>query len=407
MDMAYKVVKGMGYVIVERNTKASLRDGKIAMNGNNKNRSYLRKLRIEGYKSFGSGNDAPEIELRDINILIGANGSGKSNFISFFTMLSNMMTGGLQNYIAVNGTSEVMLHFGSRTTPMIQASLEFRNEGNTDVYLFGLARSVRDTLVITSEEIKWNGHIIPLSSGRSESFFSSGEVIEEYQRVIRHILRSCRAYQFHDTSPKSNIRKNARIDNNRFLYSDAGNLAAYLYMLKNKSEDTRKYYGRIIGRIRNVVPGIDDFILEPQALNEDYIRLNWTEKNRGDYVFGPDQISDGSLRFMALATLFLQPPEMLPNLIIIDEPEIGLHPQAIDALAMMIRIASENCQVIVATQSARLLDSFEPEDIIVAEKDEERNVSRFHRLEREKLEEWLKDYSLSQLWEKNVIGGQP
>lgn len=371
------------------------------------NKSYLRRVRIEGYKSFGSGDDATEIELKDVNILIGANGSGKSNFISFFTLLSNMMTGGLQNYVGINGTSEDLLHFGSRVTPMIEASLEFRNKGNTDIYSFSLVKSVQDTLIIAGEEVKWNNRNIPLSSGSKESFFSSDEVKEDYEKAIKRILGRCRAYQFHDTSSKSNIRNNPRIDNNRYLYSDAGNLAAYLYMLKTCSDKTRQYYDRILRRIRDVIPEFDDFLLEPQVLNKNYIRLNWTQKGRTDYVFGPEQISDGSLRLMALATLFLQPPEMLPNVIIIDEPELGLHPQAIDALAMMIKTAAENCQVIMATQSARLLDLFAPEDILVVDKDKEKQVSRICRLEEEKLDKWLEDYSLSQLWEKNVIGGQP
>ena len=178
-------------------------------------------------------------------------------------------------------------------------------------------------------------------------------------------------------------------------------------MLKSKSENTKKYYDRIVGRIRDMIPEFDDFLLKPQELNANYIKLNWVQKNNRNYVFGPEQISDGSLRFMALATLFLQPPDMLPNVIIIDEPELGLHPQAVDALAMMIKVASENCQVIVATQSARLLDSFTPEDIIVVDWDKGKRSSRLRRLEQDRLEEWLTDYSLSQLWEKNVIGGQP
>lgn len=371
------------------------------------NKSYLRRVRIGGFKSFGSGDDAVEIDLKDVNILIGANGSGKSNFISFFTMLSNMMTGSLQNYVGINGTSENLLHYGSRVTPKIEATLEFRDVENTDTYSFSLMKSVQDTLVIDGEEVKGTHGETLVSAGNKESFFASDEVRKDYEKAIRHILERCRAYQFHDTSPRSSIRNNPRIDNNRYLYSDAGNLAAYLYMLKTRSDRTKQYYDRILRRIRDVIPEFDGFLLEPQVLNENYIRLNWTQKNHTDYVFGPDQISDGSLRIMALATLFLQPPEMLPNVIIIDEPELGLHPQAIDALAMMIKTASENCQVIVATQSARLLDSFAPEDILVVDRDKEKKVSRICRLEEEKLDKWLEDYSLSQLWEKNVIGGQP
>lgn len=118
-----------------------------------------------------------------------------------------------------------------------------------------------------------------------------------------------------------------------------------------------------------------------------------------EYSFNANQLSDGSIRFIALATLFLQPPEFLPNIVLIDEPELGLHPQAVDLLASMIKIASKHCQIIAATQSARLLDSFDVDDIIVADNDND-NCTILRRLNREDFVHWLEDYSLSQLWEK-------
>ena len=188
--------------------------------------------------------------------------------------------------------------------------------------------------------------------------------------------------------------------------SDAGNIAAVLYLIKNK-KDYQPYYKRIVQYVRRILPQFDDFILEPMALNQSYIRMNWKRVGEPDYVFGPEQLSDGSIRFIALATLFLQPPELLPNVIIIDEPELGLHPQAIDALASMIRLASRYSQIILATQSPRIVDNFEPENIIVAENDKVSGSSLFSRLDNEKLKDWLEEYSLSQLWEKNLLGGLP
>ena len=370
-------------------------------------RSYLRNVKIDGYKSFGCGDDSLNVYLNDINIIIGANGTGKSSFISFFSLLNNMMTGALQQYVAMNGTAEELLHFGARHTPVINAELTFCNDSNTDKYIFSLAKSIQDTLVITGEEIEWNARKIPLSGAGKESYLSSLTKNKDYEKVIKHILRNCQTYQFHDTSVTSRIRGTARIDNNKMLYSNGGNIAAYLYMLQKKDNHTFKYYERIQEKIRNMVSGFDRFALAPQTLNEQYIRLNWYEEGVLDYVLGPEQLSDGSLRFIALATLLLQPPELLPNVIILDEPELGLHPQAIDALAVMIKSASEHSQIIIGTQSARLIDSFSTEDILVAEKDEVSHCSRIHRLKEDDLTGWLKDYSLSQLWEKNVIGGQP
>ena len=370
-------------------------------------KSKLHRIRVSGYKSIGNDNDAVDLPLSKINIIIGPNGAGKSNIVSFFKMLNNMMTGAFQAYVGKNGSAENLLHFGSKHTPLINASLEFRNENNTDVYEITLGKAVQDSLIFMSESVIWNDRRLELASGQKESYLLSDDIKDVSEKIVRVILSNCRAFQFHDTSSTAHIRGTTRIDNNRFLMSDGGNVAAYLYMLKNKTEKYRKYYERIVEKIRFVIPQFSDFILEPQMLNDEYIKLQWKSTDDFEYPFGPEQFSDGSIRFIALATLFLQPPDLLPNLIIIDEPELGLHPQAVDILASMIKTASIHSQIIVATQSARLIDSFNTSDIIVAEYSKTRKCSTFKHLDENELKNWLKDYSISELWEKNVLGGQP
>jgi len=371
------------------------------------NKSKLNRIKVSGYKSIGSGKSSIDLNLSNINIIIGPNGAGKSNIVSFFKMLSNIMTGAFQMYVGKNGSAENLLYFGSKNTPVINASLEFQNEENTDIYEIALGKAVQDSLIFLSESIIWNGKRFELASGQKETFLLSDEVKHSSEKIVRGILSNCRTFQFHDTSATAYIRGATRIDNNRFLMSDGGNIAAYLYMLKNKSQEYKKYYERIVEKIHFVMPQFSDFILEPQALNEDYIKLQWKSTDGVEYPFGPEQFSDGSIRFIALATLFLQPPELLPSVIIIDEPELGLHPLAIDILASMIKTAALHSQIIVATQSARLIDSFEPSNIIVAEYDKSNKCSSFKHLNEEELKDWLEDYSVSELWEKNVLGGQP
>lgn len=371
------------------------------------NKSKLHRIKVSGYKSIGSGKSSIDLNLSNINIIIGPNGAGKSNIVSFFKMLSNIMTGEFQMYVGKNGSAENLLYFGSKNTPVINASLEFQNEENTDIYEIALGKAVQDSLIFLSESIIWNGKRFELASGQKETFLLSDEVKHSSEKIVRGILSNCRTFQFHDTSATAYIRGATRIDNNRFLMSDGGNIAAYLYMLKNKSQEYKKYYERIVEKIHFVMPQFSDFILEPQALNEDYIKLQWKSTDGVEYPFGPEQFSDGSIRFIALATLFLQPPELLPSVIIIDEPELGLHPLAIDILASMIKTAALHSQIIVATQSARLIDSFEPSNIIVAEYDKSNKCSSFKHLDEEELKDWLEDYSVSELWEKNVLGGQP
>ena len=369
------------------------------------NLSVLKKITLSGFKSIAANDLSQTIIFDDINLIIGPNGSGKSNLISFFKMLNHMMTGALQTYIGKNGTSENLLFFGSKKTPILSASLEFKNDNNTDIYDFSLVKTIQDTLIFSEEKITWNGKKIPLSGGQRESFLLSDELAPA-PRIVKSLLMKCRVFQFHDTSETSHIRNSCDINNNHYLFHDGGNVAAILYLLKNKKEYL-PYYKRIISFVRMVVPQFDDFVLEPQNLNENYIRLRWKQKGETEYVFGAEQFSDGSLRFIALATLFLQHPDLLPRVIVIDEPELGLHPQAIDILTTMMRMASENAQIIVAAQSARLLDSFSPEKIIVAEHDRQNNCSVYKRLSKEALAGWLEEYSLSELWEKNVFGGQP
>ena len=220
-------------------------------------------------------------------------------------------------------------------------------------------------------------------------------------QIISLFLNRCRVFHFHDTSETAKLRLSGYIEENQHLNADGGNLAAMLYLYKQTKP---LVYDRIKSTVRKIMPMFDDFVLEPQRLNPRNILLNWKQIG-SDYLFGPHQLSDGSLRAMALITLFLQPEEDLPDVIILDEPELGLHPHAIEIITGLIRAASLKTQVILTTQSTTFLDHFEPEEIIVV--DFEAGHSVFRRLEPEELKDWLEDYSVSELWEKNVLGGGP
>jgi predicted ATPase len=219
---------------------------------------------------------------------------------------------------------------------------------------------------------------------------------------LQRLLDQCRVYHFHDTSSSARARGYCYVGNDRWLMPDAGNLAAMLYRFR--SDRSSPAYRRILGTIRQIAPFIADFVLEPTGQQNQDLILNWQDKNAGE-VFGPHQLSDGTLRFIALATLLLQPQALLPDVIVIDEPELGLHPAALNLVGGMLRSASHHAQVIVATQSAALVDGFAPEDVIVVNRRE--RASTFERLREEQLKEWLEDYTLGQLWEKNVVGGGP
>ncbi len=365
----------------------------------------LTKIRLSGWKSIRE----VELPLGPLNVLIGANGSGKSNFISYFKFLNEMSEGRLQEYIARVGGAESLLHYGAKQTPFIEAELQFTTPSGESAYYQRLAHAVTDTLIFTDERLRFferpgSPSEEYLGAGHRETILRGGGVFDkESVRILSRLINSCRVYHFHDTSAEAPIRSSGYIEDNTYLHADGRNLAAILYRYR-QTATLRPVYDRIVSTISQVNPRFGDFVLEPRALNPSQIMLNWREKSR-DYLFGPHQLSDGTLRVMALTTLLLQPENELPSVMVIDEPELGLHPYAIGVLAALLRKVSHYSQVIVSTQSAELLNYFEPDEVIVANRKGEE--SEFRRLTATELDAWLEEYTLSELWEKNVLGGGP
>jgi predicted ATPase len=345
-----------------------------------------------------------QVALSPINLLIGANGSGKSNFIEVFSFLHAVREAGLQNYVRRAGGADELLHFGSKETREIEISISFK-EGPTQ-YQLTLRPTNDDSLYPANEHVIYN-----IDTRRYEESLTpqrdsleagiSNRRVGGAANLVRTELGNWRVYHVHDTSTSSPMRKTAKINDNEFLRSDGSNIAAFLYLLKQRYPDA---YGLIRASIQRVAPFFDDFRLKPDPLNEETIRLAWKHRNSDKY-FGASALSDGSLRFIVIATLFLQPVKLRPSVIVVDEPELGLHPAAITLLASLMKQASPRTQIIVSTQSALLLDHFRPENVLVAERIQE--ATYFNRLEEASLHEWLGEYSLGQLWEKNELGGRP
>jgi predicted ATPase len=378
----------------------------------------LKAVSIKGYKSI-DGIAGASLEFGDVTVLLGANGVGKSNLVSFFSMLNYMMTGSLQNFIAERGFADAFLYFGSKVTREVSAQIEFVDDQATDKYTFRLNYAAGDILIFTEETLTYHlntsqrPYTLQLNPAVRESDLleyvrrpSVGQNEKQTASVILKLLQTCKVFHFHDTSMTARVRGQGYVEDNRYLNSDGGNLAAFLFRLK-ENPDTSPYYAKIVRYIQKAMPQFGDFDLAPSERNRNYITLNWQDKNAPLYLFGPHQLSDGSLRFMCLATLLLQPPTSLPKVIILDEPELGLHPSAIGYLAGMVKAASQHAQIIIATQSPRLVDEFGLGNIVIVERDRQTNASVFKRKNPDELMEWLEQYSLSELWEKNVIGGQP
>lgn len=363
----------------------------------------LDYITVQGFKSIASIEKLP---LKPINVLIGPNGSGKSNFIGVFAFLHAIREGRLRDYVIEAGGAEKVLHFGSKTTKQLYIHLSFLEGMNQ--YGITLSPTQDDGLYPSSETAYFWGEgykhpfeapLISREQGREAGI--SDSQLAKIPGWVRARLGGWRLYHVHDTSQSSPMRKTAKVDDNRYLRPDGSNLAAFLYYLQERQPTA---YSLIRRTVQRVTPFFDDFRLQPSKLKPDDIKLEWKHKNSDQY-FEPSSLSDGTLRFIALATLFLQPKEYLPSVVLVDEPELGLHPYAVEMLASLIRQASESTQVIASTQSSLLLDHFDPEDVLVANR--MNGGTQITRLEPSKLKDWLEDYSLGQLWEKNEFAGRP
>jgi predicted ATPase len=359
----------------------------------------LDRIELEGYKSI----QALELDLSALNILIGPNGAGKSNFISLFRLLNEMVEGRFQLAVARGGGAEAFLHFGRRVTPDITVHLKFGQNAYRCVW----EATVSDTLIFNDERVFFwgQGYSKPwwdaLGSGHEESRLpkAARDARGKVAGYVLNNLRTWRLYHFHDTSDAAGVKRIGDINDNLYLRTDASNLAAFLYRLQTGEE---RHYRRIVEIVRQVAPFFDDFSLRPSAENATKIQLEWQEKG-SDRPFLAHYLSDGTLRFICLATVLLQPNP--PSTILVDEPELGLHPYALSVLAGLMKSAARRTQLIASTQSVALIDHFSAEDLLIVDRLERATTIR--RVDAARLTEWLDEYSLSELWEKNVLGGRP
>lgn len=360
----------------------------------------LKSLCVKGWRSI---KDLGEFNPGNINVLIGTNGAGKSNFIVFFDLLSWMLSGKLQERITQLGGSNDILFDGPEVTKKLEGELAVETSAGLNEYKFALQFARPDRLYFAEEAYRFSrkdrdtkSRWTYLGGGHVEAKLA--EETNKTASVVRNLLKKFIVYQFHNTSDTSGMRLRWNMDDGRWLKANAQNLGSFLYRIQQHETE---YFTRTVKYVRNVLPFFDDFELYPEDYN---IMLRWKEKGT-QKVFNAGQASDGMLRTLALIAMLAQNPKDLPAVLFLDEPELGLHPAAIDVVAGLIKAASNHCQIFIATQSVNMVNNFAPDDLVVIERN--RRDSQYHRYTSEQLSAYMDEFSTGDLWEHNIIGGKP
>jgi predicted ATPase len=355
----------------------------------------IRSIRIRNFKSI---KDSGQVLLSSINVLIGANGVGKSNFISFFKFLNKIYNKELQLYIAQNGRADNFLFFGRKFSHSLEGTVTFDNSFQNE-YSFSLIPDQAGNFIFAEE---WSnttkGNLLINNGGSKESELKNHTWLRSTYLIEQ--LSTLKIFHFHDTSFNAKVKQPSVTQDYAYLHEDGSNLAAFLYRLQ---ENNPSNFELIESIIRSIAPFFGSFYLKPDEINSQQIYLRWQEKGF-EQLFTAHNLSDGTLRMICLTTLLLQPNP--PQTIIIDEPELGLHPFAITKLAGLLQNVPETTQIIISTQSVNLVNEFTADDILVVERQND-NETILKRQSEEELSNWLKDYTLGELWEKNVLGGRP
>jgi predicted ATPase len=355
----------------------------------------LSRLTVRGFKSI---REIDDLDLHDINIVVGQNGAGKSNFTQIFRFLAKISRHELSDYVVKSGGLSKLMYFGPKVTKNINITLCSKYHE----YSMKLETTSDGALILTDES-----HIskddIGVKSVHRHNHHDIGEItppeMGNFPTILGGSVENWRIYHFHDTSENAPLRSSGPLTEPEQLAADGGNLAAFLYFLQERHPEN---FAAVLDTVRQIASFLSGFVLRPEALNPNLIRLRWRHVGH-DELFDVSDLSDGTLRFIALTALLLQPDP--PSTIVLDEPELGLHPAAIAQLAALMHQVAPEVQIIAATQSPTFANHFGWEDFIVADRHDD--ASRFRRLREDEVRAWMDDYAMGEIWEKNLIGGRP
>ncbi len=360
----------------------------------------ITQLQIESFKSFKK----LELEMRPLNVLIGPNAGGKTNFLDFFRFLREAFTDKLSEAVARRGGIRNLLYGEDKE------NLKFHITCHISDLTVCLQAEIAGPLTVEPRVIQEKIYIpehppkvlLEKKEGKSPRFslFQFPPPDNRSVAIYRLIGETTHYAQF-NTEPISAIRSPQTARGRTALAENGSNLTSVLQYLANKLE-YRPTWVRIKEILSIAYPNFED-IYFPAEGGDGNLVLRWKERTFEKRDFSANFLSDGTLHFLCLLAILLNPAP--PPLICIDEPELGLHPALIRIIAELLKDAATRTQLVVATHSPELVSHLEPEDILIVENI--KGATEMRRLSSDELKTWLKEYTLAELWLARDLGGNP
>lgn len=380
----------------------------------------IKHIKASNILSFGP--DGLDLELRPLNVLIGANGSGKSNFLELIDLMRSTPNE-VQKVIRYGGGIQEWLWKGEGRFDVAILSFEIQpNYKNINLQHDFLFEEIKSQFKIFDEKIlnknsandqintiyfdylhgdskiRSNGQLKKIKSVKEDaSILAQIRDPENYPElaILSSFYENIRLYREWSFGRNTNFRRPQPSDQrNDRLEPDFSNIGLFLNRLRRDPKTKRD----LIKHLQYLYEGISDF--EVNIVEGGYVQILFTE---GDFSIPASRLSDGTLRYLCLLAILLDPNP--PALICLEEPELGLHPDILPHLTDLLVEASERTQLIVTTHSQMIVDSLseQPESVLVCEK--HNGQTKIERLSKEKLGPWLEEYSLGDIWSKGEIGG--
>jgi predicted ATPase len=372
-----------------------------------------------------------ELPIRDLTVVIGPNGAGKTSLLEVFQLLERGCQQELGSFLASQGGVQAVLSHPriAGRPPCLQIGVELdvqsdQSDAPMD-YRFELAGQ-QVGYMINSERLEWqfdpqakkpfqyiDAHRDRLYYADPTKAVKMAQPDWDYNRLelalaqvpkmyrepetLRSMFASTRHYSFLDVSPRAVVRSSQSLTPDTRPGPNGENLYSALYNMRASHRDIYERIGALLEQ------GFADFKrLEFPVVGAGQVTLAWYERGSREPLY-PNQLSEGTLRFLWLITILLATPE--PALLLLDEPEVSMHPELLKLLAALLQDASVRSQIVVATHSPDLIRWLQPEEVLIADKED--GVTRFTWADELDLDEWLEEYTLRDLWLMGNLGGRP